>query len=305
MNTRIDTESHWKLLAEHLLQHICNNPGSHSSGIAGVEFHCHVNDAKPTFHFLQPSILVVVQGKKVVYMRRKTCVYGERSVFVTGIDMPVTSGTVDASKSQPYLAISITLNMSWIKDMLLELAPLTENYKLTQGSIVMHEVDAALLESLLRLVEACETPEKNEILLYLTLKDIHYKILTGPCGSILRALSLPGTQMARIASVITALKANLLKEPNLNKMAARFHMAPATLYKYFTDVTTTNPQKYLKNLRLVEARRILQTGEKTVFETALLVGYNSSKPFIEDYKQLFGKRPHKKTQKEKSDGSVH
>ena len=56
-------------------------------------------------------------------------------------------------------------------------------------------------------------------------------------------------------------------------------------------VTSTTPLQYQKELRLLEARRLLKTGGASVTTSAFDVGYESPSQFSREYARKFGVPP--------------
>ena len=57
------------------------------------------------------------------------------------------------------------------------------------------------------------------------------------------------------------------------------------------DITSTTPLQYQKELRLLEARRLLRTGGASVTTAAFEVGYESPSQFSREYARKFGRPP--------------
>jgi hypothetical protein len=60
----------------------------------------------------------------------------------------------------------------------------------------------------LRLTELLEEKERQPILAAMIVREIHYRLLTGPFGNQLRMIHTHGSQSNHIAKVILWLKAN-------------------------------------------------------------------------------------------------
>ena len=69
-------------------------------------------------------------------------------------------------------------------------------------------------------------------------------------------------------------------------------MSPSSFHKHFKSITETTPLQYQKDLRLLEARRLLQEGQHSVSGVAFEVGYESPTQFSREYARKFGASPH-------------
>ncbi len=68
-------------------------------------------------------------------------------------------------------------------------------------------------------------------------------------------------------------------------------MAPSTFHRQFRAVTSLSPVQYQKQLRLLEAKRLMLAESLTVEAAARKVGYESPSQFSREYKRLFGEAP--------------
>ncbi|MEM8528872.1 MAG: response regulator [Bacteroidota bacterium] len=84
---------------------------------------------------------------------------------------------------------------------------------------------------------------------------------------------------------------------NLLKMTADFNMSESTLARQLKRLTGLTPARYLKELRLNEARRIIETRESNtvaqIAQIAQKVGYKDATSFSRAYSKRFGKSPSK------------
>ncbi|WP_175166344.1 helix-turn-helix domain-containing protein, partial [Paraburkholderia fynbosensis] len=56
-------------------------------------------------------------------------------------------------------------------------------------------------------------------------------------------------------------------------------------------LTSLTPLQYQKQIRLLEARRLMAAGEANVQTAAVRVGYESSSQFNREYARMFGAPP--------------
>lgn len=61
--------------------------------------------------------------------------------------------------------------------------------------------------------------------------------------------------------------------------------------EHFEAHTSTTPLQYQKELRLLEARRVLKGGDASVSTAAFEVGYESASQFSREYARKFGVPP--------------
>jgi AraC-like DNA-binding protein len=68
-------------------------------------------------------------------------------------------------------------------------------------------------------------------------------------------------------------------------------MSPSAFHRQFKAVTAMTPLQYQKQLRLLEARRLIVTDAANVETAAFQVGYESPSQFSREYSRMFGAPP--------------
>ena len=68
-------------------------------------------------------------------------------------------------------------------------------------------------------------------------------------------------------------------------------MSGSTFHRQFKSITSMSPLQYQKQLRLLEARRLLMADAANVEAAAFQVGYESPSQFSREYSRMFGAPP--------------
>ena len=68
-------------------------------------------------------------------------------------------------------------------------------------------------------------------------------------------------------------------------------MSEVYFRKIFKEDLGTSPQKYIIKLRLQKAADLIETGDYSLKEIAVMSGYNDYKYFSSEFKHLFGTSP--------------
>jgi AraC-like DNA-binding protein len=68
-------------------------------------------------------------------------------------------------------------------------------------------------------------------------------------------------------------------------------MSASSFHRHFKAVTSSTPLQYQKELRLLEARRLIVHQGVPVTAAALDVGYESPSQFTREYSRKFGRPP--------------
>ena len=72
-------------------------------------------------------------------------------------------------------------------------------------------------------------------------------------------------------------------------------MSPSTFHHHFRAQTSLSPLQFQKQLRLIEARRLILSKGQTSSAAAFTVGYASVQQFTREYRRLFGQPPVRET----------
>ncbi len=68
-------------------------------------------------------------------------------------------------------------------------------------------------------------------------------------------------------------------------------MSLSSFHQHFKTVTSMTPLQYQKQLRLLEARRLMAADGANVSSAAYRVGYESASQFSREYSRMFGAAP--------------
>ncbi|HEY9768633.1 MAG TPA: AraC family transcriptional regulator [Coleofasciculaceae cyanobacterium] len=97
--------------------------------------------------------------------------------------------------------------------------------------------------------------------------------------------------MQRIAQVIQDIKTDFTKPLRIQDLAGRARMSTSSFHYHFKQVTSMSPLNYQKQLRLLEARRLMLVEKSTAATAAERVGYESPSQFSREYSRTFGAPP--------------
>jgi len=95
----------------------------------------------------------------------------------------------------------------------------------------------------------------------------------------------------RILHVITLMQRDLQTELSLDKMARSVHLSPWHLCRLFKAETGLPPARYLKILRMQQAKALLETTFLNVKEIMNKIGLNDESHFVRDFKAIYGSTP--------------
>ncbi len=119
----------------------------------------------------------------------------------------------------------------------------------------------------------------------------HYRLLMEPVGAMLRSLIRYDSHAALVARAIARIRRDFSSEIVIADLAREVGMSVSSFHRHFKAVTSLSPLQYQKELRLLEARRLLMTGAPSVSTTGFDVGYESLSQFSREYARKFGRSP--------------
>ena len=68
-------------------------------------------------------------------------------------------------------------------------------------------------------------------------------------------------------------------------------MSTSSFHQHFRSVTSLSPLQFQKQLRLIEARRLMLSEGRSASSAASAVGYESVSQFTREYGRMFGLPP--------------
>ena len=247
---------------------------------------------KPASHLImKPALCVVVQGTKWTTFGDRRYDYPAGRALVVSVEMPAFSRVVEASPAEPFLAIVIQFDLAVMRDVMerLEAPPELED-NLGRGVFVT-DFDGPLADCVLRMVRLLDTPQAIPILAPMIMREICYWLLTGPHGGEVAKVVLANSHAQRVVTAIHTLRDQFAETIRIEELAAVAQMSPSAFHRQFKALTSMTPLQYQKQLRLLEARHLMVTGDANAEVAAYQVGYESASQFSREYARMFGAPP--------------
>lgn len=92
----------------------------------------------------------------------------------------------------------------------------------------------------------------------------------------------------RVSHVIATMGSNLRRKLTLTAMAESVGLTPEHLCRVFKTEVGLSPGKYLKQIRMREAERLLAGTFLSVKEITTAVGFTDESHFVRDFKSVYG-----------------
>jgi AraC-like DNA-binding protein len=266
--------------------------GFHQTGIDRLEFQ-RESAAPVCLHGVStPIFAILLQGKKQVLLGEETYSYGASQYLVVSVDLPISGFVVEATPEQPYLGFKLDLDLRQLCDLITaQPKPSASKQENSVRGLFVSTADTTLLDCALRLTKLLDTPQDIPILAPLIIHEIYYRLLMGEQGEAVRQIATLGSKMQRIAEVIQVIKTDLTRSMRVEDLADRANMSASSFHHHFKTVTSMSPLQYQKQLRLLEARRLMLAENFTATNAAYRVGYESTSQFSREYSRMFGAPP--------------
>jgi len=235
-------------------------------------------------------VCLILQGHKETMLGERVIEYGEGSSVINSHDLHVNARVTEASAAKPYLAVVLTIDLDLIRSLYNEV----EESRMTgeqAGALEISDTDPALLNAMARYFDLLDNPADAKVMAPLILKEIHYRLLTAPHGGMLRKLVQRNSPASRISRAIQTIRQDFAEPLAVAELADTAGMSASSFHEHFKTITATTPLQYQKDLRLMEARRLLSEGQLSVSTAAFEVGYESPTQFSREYSRKFGVSP--------------
>lgn len=238
----------------------------------------------------EPILCLVLQGAKEARVQGRVLRYGAGDTLIVSHTMPVDAAVIQASPDAPYAALSLHLDLALARSLQDEIGATFESEDKLH-SVNAAAADAALIDAFDRLFQIARDPVEAQALAPLVLKEIHFRLLRARHGGMLRQLLRLDSAASRISRTIALIRSNFKAPLAVTELAAESGMSTSAFHEHFKSVTATTPLQYQKDLRLLEARRLLATGTLSVAAAAYEVGYESPTQFSREFSRKFGLSP--------------
>src|SRR4051794_20785252 len=193
----------------------------------------------------EPCLCVVAQGAKEVLLADETYRLDPAQSLLVSVDLPVAARVVEASRGRPYLAVRLALDPAVVGELLADGTAAPSSGPPARGLSVT-PVEPPLLDAVSRLVALLGSPQDVGPLAPLVLREITYRVLSGPQGLRLRQIASAGAPAQRIARATRWLKEHFAGPLRVESLARRVGMSPSALHLHFKGVTALSPLQYQK-----------------------------------------------------------
>jgi AraC-like DNA-binding protein len=245
----------------------------------------------PMRNIYRPSLCVVLEGAKELHFGDERLSYQTMECLVVSVGLPAAGRIVEASEEVPYVGVMIDFDVATLRSVLEQLDAIPTQSVEPGPCAFVAKVDEPLADCILRLVKLLATPKAIPVLAPSIVREICYWLLSGPHGAELCKLALPESNIERVVRAVSVLHTNFAETLRVEQLADIARMSPSSFHQHFKALTSMTPLQFQKQLRLLEARRLMATEAANVAEAAYKVGYESASQFSREYSRTFGIAP--------------
>ena len=266
---------------------------SDQDGIGRTEISCLTTIRKasrtPLAYAVQkPLACLILQGAKHVTMGSQSFDFHAGDSLLIMADVPTASQIIKADARAPYFSLVIDLDPTIIADLVTEISAVDEAAHFPVG---FQTTDAEVADAALRLMRLLQRPSSIPLLRDQTLREFHYWLMAGRHGNAIRQLGSPNSYVQRVARAIALIRTAFKRRLPVEELADVAGMSPSSFHQRFREVTSLTPLQFQKQLRLIEARRLMLSEGANASNAAFAVGYESVHQFTREYGRMFGLPP--------------
>jgi AraC-like DNA-binding protein len=236
----------------------------------------------------RPLVCLVLQGSKHVTMGPQAFTFAAGDSMLITADVPTVSQVTRASVAAPYLSLVLELDPAVIADLAAQMKAVSVA---DHAPVRAEPTDAETADVALRLMRLLDRPASVPVLQAQLVREMHYWLLAGRHGSAIRRLGWPDGHVHRVARAVAVVRTEFARPLPVERLAAVAGMSPSSFHQHFRAVTSLTPRQFQKQLRLIEARRLMLSEGATASSAAFAVGYESVPQFTREYGRMFGLPP--------------
>lgn len=236
-----------------------------------------------------PCLAMVLHGRKqTIDGDSGGLEWGPDRFLITPVKLPIIARVVDTGANGDFLSLNWQLDPAIVAEVAGQLPRPPSAQEPTPPRLGTTTADIA--DAVDRLLGLLDTPEDIPVLLPLISRELTLRLLQSDQAARLHAAA-EHAHAETVSTMIEHFAAALARPWTVDEAAALCHISPATLTRRFREITGLTPMRYLKRLRLGEARRAMFTEGRSASQAASAVGYLSAAHFSRDYRAAYRLSP--------------
>ena len=260
--------------------------------VPGMLLFQQLQPSQSTPSLYEPVVCLILQGRKETTLGDTTLRLAPGDSLLISHDVPVIARITSASPKEPYLAIVLTLDLSLLRSLYEEVSEAICHDSIEgTSSAAVDKSDPRFIDCLSRYLALADDPLETKVMAPLLMREIHFRLLMATYGGMLRELLRHDSHASNIARAIARIRRDYRTSIAVPELAQEIGMSSSSFHKHFKAITSVTPLQYQKELRLLEAKRLLVVGGNPVSDVAYEVGYESPNQFSREFARKFGSSP--------------
>jgi AraC-like DNA-binding protein len=266
--------------------------GKTDTPISGLTFHRFSTSLSCTKGFMAGATLVVVlKGRKVVRLRGGELSADKMRYLVITRETSFESAVEEEGPRDPYLSISLTFPPEMIVKALVALAEAGETVPQEEIPAFVSTVESGIGSAILRLVRTLDDPVERKLFAPLIMEECALRLLRCDAAAAMRHGILAGGDAITVESAMRFMRSNAGRPLSVPQIARHVGMSPSHFAHRFRDVARVTPMRFLRQVRLSDARSLMLTEGTRPSEAASRVGFESTSHFTREFKRHYGASP--------------
>jgi hypothetical protein len=221
--------------------------------VDGIKVFSTTRTTAPLGNVAEPIMSLVAQGAKRSMLGGRVYDYAAGQFLIVTVDLPLTSHITAATAIEPFLGFSMPLDPAAIAQLLLE-SRLPARAAPAGPALSTSDASPELTDAVVRLLRLAGSPEDQRVLSAAVKREIHWRLLTGPQGALVRQAGLAGSRVALVARAIAWIKDHYDEVIHIEDLASEVGLSSSSLNRHFRAATSMSPLQYQKQIRLQRAR---------------------------------------------------
>jgi AraC-like DNA-binding protein len=239
----------------------------------------------------RPGAVFVLQGSKQGFLDGNVYRYDADHYLAISVPVPFRMAS-QADAGSPLLALYLDFDLPLAAEIAAVMAKADASHAREQArSLVSSPMEPSIRDVLRRLLVALYSPQECAILGPGLIRELHFRVMTGPqARPLLAALHHEGAA-DRVVKSLSEIRERFHEKLTVPALAKAAGMSVASYHSGFKALTGSSPIQYIKAMRLHEARMMIARREAPIATVAMQVGYASPAQFSRDFKRHFHRNP--------------
>jgi AraC-like DNA-binding protein len=234
---------------------------------------------------------VVLQGSKQLRIEGHELKVSPPSFLVVTRETENATTLLPAGPDRPYLSLFLCFDPEHVARALVALADVVGPPTREVVPAFLLRYDPQLADALHRMLVSLDDPIERQLLAPLMAQEILLRLLRTDAAGAVRAGVGQAADAAKILEAMQYMKAHAAERLTVPVIARRVAMSPSHFAHRFRAVARVSPMRYLRDVRLDQARARLLARNAQVGDVAQASGYESQAHFAREFKRRYGAAP--------------